>query len=44
MLFNIYFDDMDSGTEGSFSKSVDDTKLCGVTEMLKGRDLDKVER
>lgn len=38
MLFNIFFSDMDCGTECTFSKFVNDTKLCGVTDMLEGRD------
>ncbi|RMC10134.1 hypothetical protein DUI87_12933 [Hirundo rustica rustica] len=40
---------MDSGTECGFSKFVDDTKLCGAIDTLKGRDavqgdLDRLER
>ena len=46
MLFNSY---MDSGIECTLSKSSDDTKLCGVVDMLKGRGaiqryLDRLER
>jgi len=49
MTFNIFVGDMDSGTECTFSRFVNDIKLCGVVDMLEGRDaiqrdVDRLER
>ncbi|GAB0187284.1 mitochondrial enolase superfamily member 1 [Grus japonensis] len=48
-LFDIFVGEMDSGTEGTLSKFVDDTKLCDLVNMLEERDaiqrdLDRLEK
>lgn len=47
-LFKISVSDTDSGTKGTLSKSVIDTRLCSAVNTLEGRDtiqreLDKLE-
>ena len=49
VLFNILISDIDSGIKCTLSKSVDDTKICGVVDILEGwvtihTDLDKLEK
>jgi len=48
-LFSIFVGDMDSGSECTLSKFIDNTKLCGAVDTLEGRDamqkdLNRLER
>ena len=48
-LLNIFVGNMESGAECTLSKFANDTKLCGVVNMLEGssaiqRDLNRLER
>ncbi|PKU27834.1 rna-directed dna polymerase from mobile element jockey-like [Limosa lapponica baueri] len=49
VVFNIFVGDRDSGIECTLSKFANDTRLCGMVNMLQGRDdiqraLDRLER
>lgn len=39
MLFNIFFNYINSGIEYTLPKFVNDTKLCGVVSTAKGQDV-----
>jgi len=38
VLFSIIVNDMDSGIECTLSKFADDSMMCGVIDILEGRD------
>ena len=43
MLLNLFINDMDDGVGSALSKSGDDTKLWGVTDIAEGHDATQVD-